>query len=128
MAVVRVYNGKSTPVVYGNGRTLGGFTGMEVEEDLVRKHIESGRLFVQSDVEVEPVAEVPSEIEETVEETAVDDGPVDDAPLDSDQVEDEAESGDTDDDAAVEEPSEIEDAATIKKPRRRKPQPLSEKE
>jgi hypothetical protein len=134
MAMVKVYNGKPTPVVYGNGITLGGFSGVVVDEDLVSKHIKSGRLILQSEPEdeqapeAEPVAEVPSEIEEVVEEVVVDDGPADDAPLDSDQVEDEAESDDTGDDVAVEEPSEIEDAATIKKPRRRKPQPLSEKE
>jgi hypothetical protein len=125
MAMVRVYNGKPTPVIYGNGIAIGGFSGADVEESLVAAKIASGRLILKPS---EQPDEVPSEIEEADEEIAVDDGPGDDAPLDSDQVEDEAASGDTENDVAVEEPSEIEDAATIKKPRRRKPQPLPEKE
>ena len=124
MAMVTVYNGKPGPVVYGNGVTIGGFTRAVVEEDLVRKHLDSGRLILTDN----PVSVVSSEIEESDEEPVVDDGPADDTAIDSDRVEDEDESDDTGDNEAVEEPSEIEDAATIKKPRRRKPQPLPEKE
>jgi hypothetical protein len=101
MTNVSVFNPDSIPVVFGPGRVIGGGEWAEIEEDDVRELIEDGRLIIVSAVP-EP-ASAPAEA--PVEEPA--------AAEDSD-------------DESFEDTSIDDETATIKKPRRRKPQPLSD--
>ncbi len=46
MAKISVYNPKTTPVIYGNGYTIGGLEWATVEENLVEEYIQIGRLIL----------------------------------------------------------------------------------
>jgi hypothetical protein len=121
---VKVYNPQMTPVVYGPSMVIGGLEWVEVDQKLVQAQIDSGRLIVKHRTVRSPI-EVKTRRQP--EEHAVVNGSDEDALVDFVQ-ETKEDAGDTVKDGPSEGTSMADDAATIKKPRRRKPQPLPEKE
>ena len=142
MADVRVYNPSPSPVIYGDGSTIGGLEHAIVNilavRDLVRdgvllmKDYEPNRVVEAEEVAVEVVEDSPEEVpeviaedttEDTAEDSSTDDSLVVESEVPSEEVVLSEESLEPD---AVEEESEDETTATISKTRRRKPSPEKE--
>lgn len=114
MAKISVYNPKTTPVIYGNGYTIGGLEWATVEENLVEEYIQANRLIVPRP----SVNETPAP---ATEEVLIDNSLEQETDVSSDtQSQDEVTENSTKD-APSDATDESNKPATIRKSRRRKP-------
>lgn len=117
MARMHVYNPSNSPVVYGDGQTIGGLEWHDIETRFAQPLVDAGVLIsksVPAPVVVEPepeVIETPSSDDSFGEPLEVPSGLEDDT-----------------DDVESDDPQTEDETDTISKPRRRKPQPPSDKE
>ena len=117
MANVEVYNPKAVPVVYGNGRTIGGLEWAVVDEDLVSEFLADKRLIVAKPRPYMPEEEVVVEI---VQESSIDDSSAGETDVSSDTAIQQDVAEDSEQDAPSDAPLVAEETATIRKSRRRK--------
>jgi hypothetical protein len=131
VTTVRVYNPRLSPVVYGNGQTIGGLEWADVNYDLVHEFISFGDLIVAKDqppiqeTAPEPIDEIQDpapaeEVENILVENSIDDSSVEETEVPSVDVSSDEVADVSVDDAPSDEAETIEKPATIKKPRRRK--------
>ena len=98
MALVTVFNPGTGPVIYGDGKSIGGSEWLEVEQDEVQSLLDENLLLITKETA-----------------SSIDDGKSDDSPVDSISVE-----------SVPDAPETVVTPATISKPRQRKPQPEKE--
>lgn len=117
MANVEVYNPKAVPVVYGDGRTIGGLEWAVVDEDLISEFLADKRLIV-----AKPRPHMPQEeiVVEIVQESSIDDSSLGETDVSSDTASQQDVAEDSEQDAPSDAPLVTEEPATIRKSRRRK--------
>lgn len=91
MTAIEVYNPKPSPIIYGDGKTIGGLEWMTVNSEDVQDLIDSNQLIVErpeSHIEV-PVPTVETVLEEDIEisdKSSADDTSNDETAVSSDEV------------------------------------------
>lgn len=127
MAVVHVYNTGVNPVIYDDGKTIGGLEWHSVEQELVQEYLDAGILITKqnrvepSAIIPEPVLEAPAEIpSESPETVAADNSEAVETNVVSETEEVPAEVVESGEVSTVDAPPETPSPATMRKTRQRK--------
>lgn len=123
MANISVYNTGITPVIVGDGRTIGGMEWAVVSEEEAAEHLAIGVLITGTPMQLpDPEPVVDPVIEEPVELPSIDDSNDEETAVSSEaatEVQDDEETS-VDDVPSVEEPEIEPTPTTIRRSRRRK--------
>lgn len=118
MTAIDVYNPQPYPVVYGDGKTIGGLEWVTVDSEDVQEFIDTKRLITTKPKIHDPIPD--EELVDSLEESSIDDSYVQEIDVSSDEVSQNEAVNDEVDDAPSDATETEEETATIRKSRRRK--------